>query len=76
MEQLLDKINDIINQINDGMLEILIAKEELERLEKDTRINTRDIKDVENLKKRLKLNGLYSNELEEFLDDYMKFHNE
>ena len=75
MEQLLDKITDIINQIDDGMLEILIAKEELERLDKDTNINIEGIKNVENLKRELKRDGLYSDKLEDFLENYMKYYN-
>lgn len=33
------------------------------------------IKDIDNLKRELKRDGLYSNKLEEFLDNYMKYYN-
>lgn len=33
------------------------------------------IKDIENLKRELKRDGLYSDKLEEFLDNYMRYYN-
>lgn len=33
------------------------------------------IKDIENLKRELKRDGLYSDKLEEFLENYMKYYN-
>ncbi|MCI8761189.1 MAG: hypothetical protein HFJ34_08850 [Clostridia bacterium] len=33
------------------------------------------IKDIENLKRELKRDGLYSEKLEEFIENYMKYYN-
>ena len=33
------------------------------------------LKDIENLKRELKRDGLYSDKLEEFLENYMKYYN-
>lgn len=51
-------------------------KKKTEELEYD--IKERDnnsIKDIDNLKRELKRDGLYSIQLEEFLEDYMKYYN-
>ena len=52
------------------------AKEELDnlwnKLEDDS---NKEIKDIENLKRELKRDGLYSDKLEEFLENYMKYYN-
>lgn len=37
--------------------------------------NINMIKDVNNLKRELKRDGLYSDKLEEFLENYMKYYN-
>lgn len=37
--------------------------------------NSNSIKDIENLKRELKRDGLYSDKLEEFLENYMKYYN-
>lgn len=37
--------------------------------------NTNMIKDVNNFKRELKRDGLYSDKLEDFLENYMKYYN-
>lgn len=53
---------------------------ETERTLEDLEINLkekeeRSIKDIENLKRELKRDGLYSEILEDFLENYMKYYN-
>lgn len=70
MEKDLDNILDNIDWY------ISEAKESLENLEiKIKEKGERVIKDIDNLKRELKRDGLYSDKLEEFLENYMKYYN-
>lgn len=70
------KMYDLWNLLDDIGLDISEAKQTLEDLEislKEKEENS--IKDVENLKRELKRDGLYSDKLEDFLENYMKYYN-
>ena len=70
MEKDLDNILDNIDWY------ISEAKESLENLEiKIKEKGERVIKDIDNLKRELKRDGLYSDKLGEFLENYMKYYN-
>ena len=52
------------------------AKQSLDNIEIDLKEKEENsIKDIENLKRELKRDGLYSDKLEDFLENYMKYYN-
>lgn len=70
------KIIKLYNLLDDIGWDISNAKESLSDLEisiKEKEENS--IKDIENLKRELKRDGLYSDNLEEFLENYIKYYN-
>lgn len=76
MKNIKENIIKLYNKLDEAEIEIVEAKRELEELEinlKDKEENT--IKDVENFKRELKRDGLYSEKLADFLEYYMKYYN-
>lgn len=76
MKNIKENIIKLYNKLGEAEIEIVEAKRELEELEinlKDKEENT--IKDVENFKRELKRDGLYSEKLADFLEYYMKYYN-
>lgn len=70
------KIIKLTNLLNDISWTISNAEETLGDLEiKIKEKNEKVIKDVDNLKRELKRDGLYSDKLGEFLENYMKYYN-
>lgn len=70
------EIIELYNWLDSIGWDISEAKQSLEKLEislKEKEENS--IKDIENLKKELKRDGLYSDKLEDFLENYMKYYN-
>ena len=70
------KIIELYNILDNISWNITETKQTLENLEislKEKEENS--IKDIENLKRELKRDGLYSDKLEEFLENYMKYYN-
>ncbi len=70
------KIAELYNLLDNASWEISETRSTLEDLEislKEKEENS--IKDMENLKRELKRDGLYSDKLEEFLENYMKYYN-
>lgn len=70
------EIIELYNQLDNIGWDISEAKQSLEKLEislKEKEENS--IKDIENLKKELKRDGLYSDKLEDFLENCMKYYN-
>lgn len=70
------KIDEVENYLYDVGLDLEYAKDELNNLynlleEK----STNGIKDINNFKRELKRDGLYSNKLEEFIEQYMNYYN-
>jgi len=73
MEENLKEIKSTLRNMNwnfDIVNEYLAEIEDLIREQ-----NQSMIKDIENLKRELKRDGLYSDKLEEFLENYMKYYN-
>lgn len=68
------KIIKLTNLLNDISWTISNIGETLEDLEIEIK-NEKVIKDIDNLKRELKRDGLYSDKLEEFLENYMKYYN-
>lgn len=73
-EEIISQMCDLYNRLDDIAWDISQAKTELCNLEKKVE-NSNSIKDIENLKRELKRDGLYSDKLEEFLENYMKYYN-
>lgn len=70
------KMYDLWNLLDDIGWDISQAKERLDNIEMDLKEKEENsIKDIENLKRELKRDGLYSDKLEEFLENYMKYYN-
>lgn len=70
------EIIELYNWLDSIGWDISEAKQSLEKLEislKEKEENS--IKDIENLKKELKRDGLYSDKLEDFLENCMKYYN-
>lgn len=77
MEENIEKrLSELQDYIESAQWNLTYAKEELENLWDKLEDNTnKGIKDIENLKRELKRDGLYSDKLEEFLENYMKYYN-
>ena len=73
-----DELDSQYNDLNDYATEQENAAydymKEIEKLKKYNKEKT--IIDIDSMIKRLKLNDLYTEELDEFFDEYMKFYNE
>jgi DNA anti-recombination protein RmuC len=69
----LGEIQDYIESVE---YDLLYAKQTLDNLwDKLEDKSNNSIKDIDNLKRELKRDGLYSDKLEEFLENYMKYYN-
>lgn len=72
-----DELDSQYNDLNDYATEQENAAydymKEIEKLKKYNKEKT--IIDIDSMIKRLKLNDLYTEELDEFFDEYMKFYN-
>lgn len=75
-EEIKRKLSDLQDYIENAQWDLTYAKEELDNLwdKLEEKSNT-GIKDIENLKRELKRDGLYSDKLEDFLENYMKYYN-
>ncbi len=70
------KIYELWNLLDSVEWDISEAKHSLDNIEIDLKEKEENsIKDIENLKRELKRDGLYSYKLEEFLENYMKYYN-
>ena len=70
------KIYELFNTLDNIGWDISQAKTDLDVLESKIKENNeKAIKDIYNLKRELKRDGLYSNKIEEFLENYMKYYN-
>lgn len=70
------RLIELYNQIDNITYDIQETKSTVEDLEIEIKEKSeKAIKDIDNLKRELKRDGLYSKELEEFLENYMKYYN-
>lgn len=75
-EEIKTKLMELYNKLDDIGWSISDTKQDLDELEiqlKEREGNS--IKSIENLKRELKRDGLYSEKIEEFLENYMKYYN-
>lgn len=70
------KIFELENQLTSIGWDAEEALRDLQELEnKLSEENKNSIKDINNLKRELKRDNLYTDELENFLDNYMRYYN-
>lgn len=70
------KIYELWNLLDNISWDISEARESLDNLEISLKEKAENsIKDIENLKRELRRDGLYSDKLEDFLENYMKYYN-
>ncbi|MCI8587577.1 MAG: hypothetical protein HFJ49_03070 [Clostridia bacterium] len=70
------KIFELGNQLTSIIWDAEEAQRDLQELEnKLSEENENSIKDINNLKRELKRDNLYTDELENFLDNYMRYYN-
>lgn len=74
-KDIINKLVDLYNRLDDISWDISQAKTEICILEESIENNNNTIKNINNLKRELKRDGLYSDKLEEFLENYMKYYN-
>ena len=71
-----EKLREIKSTLRNTQWSFNIVNEYLAEIEDLIREqNNNMIKDIDNLKRELKRDGLYSDKLEDFLENYMKYYN-
>lgn len=75
-EDIKKKIDQVEDYLYDVSLNLEYAQEELNRLYNAIEERTKKgIKDIDNFKRELKRDGLYSEKIEEFIENYMVYYN-
>ena len=75
-EDIRKKINQIEDYLYDTASDLEYARDELNRLYNTIEGKSNNsIKDINNFKRELKREGLYSEKLEDFIEEYMKYYN-
>lgn len=70
------KICELENQLTDISWDTEEAERSLQEIKnKLNKDNENSIKDINNLKRELKRDNLYTDDLENFLDNYMRYYN-
>ena len=75
-EDIKKKINQVEDYLCDVGLDLEYARDELNRLYDTIKGKSNNgIKDINNFKRELKRDGLYSEKLEDFIEQYMLYYN-
>lgn len=75
-EDIKKKINRVEDYLCDVGLDLEYARDELNRLYDTIEEKSNNgIKDINNFKRELKREGLYSEKLDDFIEEYMKYYN-
>ena len=75
-EEVRKKLMEIEDYLSCAETDIIYAKQELDNLCDELKDKEKiQIKDVQNFKRQLRKDGLYSDKLEEFIENYMRFYN-
>lgn len=75
-EDIKKKINQVEDYLCDVGLDLEYARDELNRLYDTIEEKSNNgIKDINNFKRELKREGLYSEKLDDFIEEYMKYYN-
>ena len=75
-EDIRKKINQVEDYLYDTASDLEYARDELNRLYDTIKEKSNNgIKDINNFKRELKRDGLYSEKLEDFIEQYMLYYN-
>ena len=75
-EEIRKKLMEIEDYLGCAETDIIYAKQELDNLYDELKDKEKtQIKDVQDFKRQLRKDGLYSDKLEEFIENYMRFYN-
>lgn len=75
-QEIKENLKEIKEYLRDNLFELNSMANNVAEAYDLIEIQSRNcINDIDNLKRELKRDGLYSNKLEEFLDNYMKYYN-
>lgn len=75
-EDIRKKINQVEDYLYDTASDLEYARDELNRLYDTIKEKSNNgIKDINNFKRELKRDGLYSEKLENFIEQYMLYYN-
>ena len=75
-EEVRKKLMEIEDYLSCAETDIIYAKQELDNLYDELKDKEKtQIKDVQDFKRQLRKDGLYSDKLEEFIENYMRFYN-
>ena len=75
-EEVRKKLMEIEDYLSCAETDIIYTKQELDNLYDELKDKEKtQIKDVQNFKRQLRKDGLYSDKLEEFIENYMRFYN-
>ena len=70
------KIDELYNSLDGASWKISNAIRSFDNLEMALREkNKKQIKDIDNFKRELERDGLYTDKIEEFLESYMRYYN-
>lgn len=75
-ENIKRKLNEVEDYIDSADWELKSAQDELYKIHDLIEENSKNsIKDINNFKRELKREGLYSEKLDDFIEEYMKYYN-
>ncbi len=75
-EEIINKLENLQDYIEEASNNIFYASETLNDVfYKLNKKNNTSIEDIDNFKRELKREGLYSKKFEEFLENYIKYYN-
>lgn len=75
-ENIKRKLNEVEDYIDSADWELKSAQDELYKIHDLIEENSKNsIKDIDNFKRELKRDGLYSEKLENFIEQYMLYYN-
>lgn len=76
MEETKKQLREISTYLRDNLFELNSMADNIAEIYNFVELQCKSsIKDIDTLKRELKRDGLYSDNLEEFLDNYMKYYN-
>lgn len=76
MEEIKSNLKEIRQYLRENLFELNSMSDNIAEINDLVEIQSRNcIKDIDNFKRELKRDGLYSGKLEEFLENYMKYYN-
>lgn len=76
MEEIKQQLKEIKMYLRENLFELNSMADNIAEIYDYVEIQSKSsIKDIDNFKRELKRDGLYSEKLEEFIEEYMKYYN-